>query len=115
MSGGLGCDRHQSLCVIPWVRVLQFIASTITTKGAYKTWDLTDDLELPTLDNTNCNTTLTIEVVDTRDYGAGMDHEIAVKSSCGNTEAKIIRPSNIRVCKSIVHTLSRALPAQRQT
>lgn len=88
----------------------QYIASTITTEGAFKTWQLTNGLVLDTLDNTSGNTTVSITLEDSRDYGYGDgDHEIIVSTNAHMNRARVIRPSNIRVCKSIVHTISHAL------
>lgn len=87
----------------------QYIASTITTEGAFKTWELTNGLELDTLDLASGNTTVSISLEGHEGYGGGWDHEIIVTTNAHMNRARVIRPSNIRVCKSIVHTISHAL------
>lgn len=94
--------------------VLQFVASTIsstTNQGKpFFTWDFTTSntpKDLDTLDPVPPATKLTVQVQPTR---LGLSHEITVESDGRpGEEATIVRPSNIKVCKAVIHTVDAPL------
>jgi uncharacterized surface protein with fasciclin (FAS1) repeats len=80
-------------------KLLEIVAAHITNDGAFKTWDLLNKngQYLNTLD-----TATKLQVV-IEDVKLGMDKEINIAGpkNTGLVEA----PSNIRVCKAIIHTI----------
>jgi hypothetical protein len=85
---------------------LQYVAAHITNKGAFRTWDLNkDNVSLDTLDT--FNTAPTVLKVNIETTHLGLDKEIVIvgPTNSGQIEA----PSNIRVCKAIIHTIDDVL------
>lgn len=87
-------------------KLLEYVAAHITNEGAFRTWDLLnkDNVQLDTLDTFNTPTVLTVSIETTH---LGLDKEIVIvgPTNSGQIEA----PSNIRVCKAIIHTIDDVL------